>query len=238
MTQAPIVPKTILIAAPLGEVRQRFAVALHEAGNRAIEVATAEDLFTSLRAPAPRADLVVLDFRLQPPGVETVKAIRQLDSNVPVTIFSGSINSASEVRTLSDLGISRYVNESCAVRHILPSLAPQLYPDNFNRRTSVRVTLGIPITLSFGDSIAAALTLNLGKGGVGVRTMHPLNIGTKVKVRFRLPASQHEIEAVTRVAWSDRRSGMGLQFVEVETPDQSVVDEFIDQHPFGESPTG
>ena len=38
-----------------------------------------------------------------------------------------------------------YVNEYRAVLHILPSLAPHLFPDNFNGRISPRVVLGIPI---------------------------------------------------------------------------------------------
>ena len=59
--------------------------------------------------------------------------------------FSGSINNVDEVRALSELGITRYINENCATKKIIPSLAPQLYPDSFNRRTSVRVSLGIPI---------------------------------------------------------------------------------------------
>ena len=223
-------PKTVLIATRITEVRKRFVTALQEAGNVAIEVATAEDLFNKFKAPATRINLVVLDFRLQSSGVETVRTIRQIGGNVAIIIFSGSINSAAEVQVLSGLGISRYINEHCEMRHILPSLAPQLYPDNFNRRTSVRITLGIPIVLSFDDSIAAALTLNLGKGGLGLRTISSLEIGTKIKVRFRLPGSEHEIEAVGRVAWTDHRAGTGLQFVEITTRDQSSVDDFVDQH--------
>ena len=237
MAQAGMTPKTVVIATPTAEIRDRFATALKGGGNLAIGVDAAEELFTTLRSPAARVDLVVLDLRLHPPGVDAVRILRQLDAEVPIIIFSGSIDSAADVRALSSLGVSRYVNEHSAVQHILPSLAPQLFPDSFNRRTSVRVTLGIPVALRFGDSIATALTLNLGKGGIGVRTMSPLDARSKVNVRFRLPASQYEIEAASRVAWSDRRCGMGLQFEEVETLDQSAVDEFVDQHFFADGQT-
>ena len=125
-----------------------------------------------------------------------------------------------------------YVNEYSAVQHILPSLAPHLFPDNFNRRGSPRVVLGIPVAYRFGNTIAAALTLNLSKGGVAIRTMSPLEQGAKVRVRFRLPGSKVDIEAESRVAWSDRRLGMGLQFERVEPSDQQAVDEFVDQHFF------
>ena len=79
---------------------------------------------------------------------------------------------------------------------------------------------------------AAALTLNLSKGGVAIRTMSPLADGSKARVRFRLPGSKRDIEAESRVAWSDRRMGMGLQFEKVAPEDQAAIDEFVDQHFF------
>ena len=82
-----------------------------------------------------------------------------------------------------------------------------------------------------------ALTLNLGKGGLGVRTINPLDSGTKVAVRFRLPGSQQDVDAASRVVWYDRRSGMGLQFERVATHDQSAIDEFVDQHFFPSVPS-
>jgi len=75
------------------------------------------------------------------------------------------------------------VNEYSAVQHILPSLAPHLFPDNFNRRGSPRVVLGIPIQYRFGNTIAAALTLNLSHGGIAIRTTSPLEHGSRIKVR-------------------------------------------------------
>ena len=67
------------------------------------------------------------------------------------------------------------------------------------------------------------------------RTMSPLDPGTQVLVRFSLPGSDREIEAASRVAWSDRRVGIGVQFEQVESIDQSAVDEFVDQHFFTKS---
>ena len=123
-----------------------------------------------------RIDLIVLDLRLpHSGGVDIVRAIRKLDGGrLPILVFSGTIAAADEVRELAALGVSGYINEYSAVQHILPSLAPHLYPDNFNRRGSPRVILGIPIAYRFGNTIAAALTLNLSKGGVAIRTMSPL----------------------------------------------------------------
>src|SRR5262249_36573794 len=150
----------------------------------------------------------------------------------PILIFSGTIANADEVRELAALGVAGYINEYSAVQHILPSLAPHLFPDNFNRRGSPRVVLGIPIQYRFGNTIAAALTLNLGHGGIAIRTTSPLEAGAKVRVRFRMPGSKRHIDAEGHVARGDRPVGMGTAFDSVDPASQSCVDDFVDAHFF------
>src|SRR4051812_596072 len=218
MAIASVSTKTVVVADDTAFVRDRFQVALENAGHKAITVKSAAELLARVRADLDQIDLIVLDLRLpHAPGVELVRSIRKLDEGrLPILIFSGTIANADEVRDLAALGVAGYVNEYSAVQHILPSLAPHLFPDNFNRRGSPRVVLGIPIQYRFGNTIAAALTLNLSKGGLAIRTMSPLQGTTKLRARFRLPGSRKDIEAESRIAWSDRRVGMGLQFEKVE----------------------
>jgi uncharacterized protein (TIGR02266 family) len=226
--------RTVLVADDTAFVRDRFATALLSAGHTALTVKTAAELLARVRADLARIDLIVLDLRLpHAGGLDLVRAIRKIDGGrLPILVFSGTIASAEEVRQLAALGVAGYVNEYSAVQHILPALAPHLFPDNFNRRGSPRVVLGIPINYRFGNTIAAALTLNLSKGGLAIRTMSPLQSGSQLRVRFRLPGSTRELQAESRVAWSDRLVGMGLQFEALESADQAAVDEFIDQHFF------
>jgi uncharacterized protein (TIGR02266 family) len=234
MTTASATAKTVLIADDTGFVRDRFKTALENAGHRAVTVKSAAELLARVRADLAQLDLLVIDLRLpHAAGVDLVRSIRKLDAGrLPILIFSGTITNAEEVRELAALGVAGYVNEYSAVQHILPSLAPHLFPDNFNRRGSPRVVLGIPIAYRFGNTIAAALTLNLSRGGIAIRTTSPLENGAKVRLRFRLPGSKKDIDAEARVAWSDRRHGMGLQFDKVDTPDQTAVDQFVDAHFF------
>ncbi|MBI2835359.1 MAG: PilZ domain-containing protein [Acidobacteria bacterium] len=226
--------KTVVVADDVAYVRDRFASALENAGHRAIPVRSAAELFARVRADAGRIDLLLIDLHLPyATGVEIVRTIRKFDEGrLPILVFSGTITSAQEVRELSELGVAGYVNEYSADEHILPALAPHLFPDNFNRRSSPRVVLGIPVAYRHANTIAAALTLNLGKGGVAIRTMTPLESAAKARARFRLPGTKREIEADSRIAWSDRRVGMGLQFEHVDAADQTAIDEFIDQHFF------
>jgi hypothetical protein len=47
-----------------------------------------------------------------------------------------------------------------------------------------------------------------------------------------MPGSKRDIDAEGRVAWSDRRVGMGIQFERVEPGHQSIIDNFVDAHFF------
>jgi uncharacterized protein (TIGR02266 family) len=234
MASTSLSSKTVLVADDTAFVRDRFRSALETAGHRAVAVKSAAELLAKVRAELAGIDLIVLDLRLpHAPGVDLVRTIRKLDAGrLPILVFSGTIANADEVRELAALGVAGYVNEYSAVQHILPSLAPHLFPDNFNRRGSPRVVLGIPIQYRFGNTIAAALTLNLSRGGIAIRTTSPLEAGSRIRVRFRMPGSERDIDAEGRVAWSDRRVGMGIQFERVDPGHQSLIDNFVDAHFF------
>lgn len=227
----PVV-KTVLIADDTPFVRDRFRTALQNAGHRAVAVRSAAELLARVRADLAEIDLLVVDLRLpHASGVDLIRAIRKLDDGqVPVLVFSGTISSADEVRHLAALGVAGYVNEYSAVEHILPSLAPHLFPETFNRRGGRRVLLGIPVAYRHGNTVAAALTLNIGRGGIAVRTPNPLALASRVRARFRLPGSTRDIDADTRVTWTDRQVGMGLTFEKLDPQDKAEIDAFVDAH--------
>lgn len=234
MTSGRAATKTVLIADGAAFVRERFQTALQEAGHRAVTAKSGVELLGRVRADLEELDLIVLDLQLPfASGVDLVRAVRKLDGGrLPILVFSGTITSAEEVRELAALGVAGYINEYSAVQHILPSLAPHLFPDNFNRRSSPRVVLSVPVAYRFGDTITAVLMLNLGKGGLSIRTMSPLQVGSKTRVRFRMPGARREVEADAKVTWSDGRIGMGLEFERLEALDQEAIDEFVDGHFF------
>jgi uncharacterized protein (TIGR02266 family) len=215
-------------------VRDRFKAAIESAGHRAVTVRTAAELMARVRADVAAIDLLLVDLRL--PDAAGLDVVRELQSvaqgRLPVLVFSGTVTNADEVRELARLGVAGYINEYSAVQHILPSLAPQLFPDDYNRRASPRVVLGIPIAYRFGNTIAAALTLNLSHGGIAIRTTSPLDSDAKARLRFRLPGEKEEIEAAAVVRWSDRRVGMGLQFEHVDPANQAAILDFVDGHFF------
>jgi uncharacterized protein (TIGR02266 family) len=222
--------KTILIAHRHADIRDRFAAALADARHAYITAdtdAATREVVADVTTPI---SLALLDLGLAEDGVGLVRALRRRAGGMfPVVVFAGTVQSAEQVRALLGLHVAGFVNEHAATPQILPALAPHLFPDNFNRRASPRVVLGIPVSYRSGQTIAGALTLNLGKGGLAIRTMSPLPPDTPVHVKFRLPGTGQDIEGEGRVAWSDRRVGMGVQFEKIEAADQAEIDAFVDK---------
>jgi uncharacterized protein (TIGR02266 family) len=226
--------KGVIVADDTAFVRDRFKAALESAGHRAKTVSTGQELLALLRQDAANTDLIVLDLRLpQGRGVELLRSIRRINpGQPPVVVFSGTIANAAEVRDLGALGVAGYMNEYTAVQHIVPSLAPHLFPDHYNRRYSPRVSIGVPVAYRFGNTIAAAVTLNVSERGLAVRTTSPLEVGTPVKVRFRLPSSKAEIDTEATVVWAKSRVGMGLQFASLQQAQKDAIDGFVHGHFF------
>ncbi len=229
MIAAAASSRTVLIASAATGVRDRFAEALRQAGHRTLTAARTSDLLGSVDSARP--DLLLLDLGLGGgDGVSLVRRIRDQTGSLPIIVFSGSITNADEVRGLAALGVTGYLNEHLDAEQILPSLAPHLFPDSFNRRSSARVVLAIPVSYRFDNTIGGALTLNISKGGLAIRTMSPLAVSTEVRVRFQFPGADRYISATSRVLLSDRRVGMGIQFEQVDAGDQTAVDEYVDRH--------
>ena len=180
-------------------------------------------------------DLVLLDLRLpQGRGVELLRNLRQLEGHQPpVVVFSGTIASALEVRELGTLGVAGYVNEYTSVQHIVPSLAPHLFPDNFNRRSSPRAVLGhsggLPVRQH--DRRGAHAEHQPRWGG------DPDDQPARIRVRQSSCASGCRREAATSTAKRESRGsigalGMGAQFTWISEVDQAAIADFVQAHFF------
>src|ERR1051325_4129144 len=186
--------KTILIAHHQGAVRDRFAAALADARHAYVAVDTEQAAQRAAADPAMPISLALIDLGLAEDAAAFVRGLRQAAGRaLPVVVFAGTVGSADQVRALLALNVAGYVNEHAVTAQILPSLAPHLFPDNFNRRASPRVVLGVPVSYRAGQTIAGALTLNIGKGGLAIRTLSPLAAETPLEIKFRLPGGGGEI---------------------------------------------
>ena len=147
-------------------------------------------------------------------GIALVKALDHGPDGRPrpVVVFAGSVQSAGDIQALAAARIAGYVNEFTTTSQILPALAPHLFPDSFNRRTTARRPLEMPIAMRAGDAVAGAVTVNVGRGGLAIRTMQPIAVATVVDLTFRLPGTVEDVHVTGRVAWADRTLMVGVQF--------------------------
>lgn len=222
--------KTVLVVHRVASVRDRFAAAIAEARHHHVLAATAAEATAAIRKQQPAVDLALVDLAIDD-GLALVRALRGSgDPALPVVIFSGSLVDSALVPTLTGLGVRGYINDHAPAAQILPALAPHLFPDSFNRRSGPRIPLGVPVSYRAGQRLAGAVTLNVAKGGLAIRTMTPVPRGAPIQVKFQLPGIPTGIEASGRVTWSDRKVGMGVQFEQIAPTHQAVLDAFVDEH--------
>jgi uncharacterized protein (TIGR02266 family) len=75
-------------------------------------------------------------------------------------------------------------------------------------------------------------TSNLSMGGMYVQSNQPLPIGTRFRLRFRLPGREKAIETYAIVRWvsettEDEHSGMGIQFDKLRNTDQKSIEKWL-----------
>ena len=214
--------KIILIAHRDATVRDRFAAALADARHTFVTADTAEAATVAAGDQDTPISLAVVDVGLADDGVAWIRTLRG-DHTWPVLVFAGTVRSVADTRALIAVPVAGYINEHAPAAQILPALAPYLFPASFDRRLNTRVPLGVPVSFKSGQTIATAVTLNLGRGGLAIRTLNPLSPGVRVELKVRLPG-RSEIEIRGRVVWADRKVGMGVQFERVSPADQRAID--------------
>ena len=89
-----------------------------------------------------------------------------------------------------------------------------------------------------------AFMIDIGLKGVFVERKAPLAVGHEVRIRFGLPGNEIPVEARCRVAWwhapeqallsKSLPSGLGLEFIEVESRDAERVRAFVEGYLAGQ----
>ena len=96
-------------------------------------------------------------------------------------------------------------------------------------RQQQRYERRIPIEYSVGESWESSVTKNMSIGGVYILAEEPMPIlGTKLKVRFKVPTQKETIECGAHVRWSDG-GGFGVQFDGLRARDVWALGKFFEQ---------
>ena len=101
------------------------------------------------------------------------------------------------------------------------------------RRLHSRTPVRIEVFYSYGSDFVSDYMLNVSRGGLFIETFSPLDVGTKIHLRFSLPAFTDIFNIKGTVVWKRPAGhgasppGMGVQFEEVDKKDAELIDNFV-----------
>ena len=99
----------------------------------------------------------------------------------------------------------------------------------FTQRQHQRIRLGVPVYVSFGETIdRLAAALNVSRGGMALRCESPIDAEEQVRVKFQPPGAKRTILARGEVAWMDSAGLAGVRFVSLIGDSAETLNAWID----------
>jgi hypothetical protein len=106
---------------------------------------------------------------------------------------------------------------------------PTIVLGGADRRAADRITYNVEAHLRQGENVVVARTENVSASGVFLGVPSLLAVGSRVHVRFALPAGEFEAHATIvrmRPTTGERGPGIGLMFHELSPEHQARLDAF------------
>src|SRR4029078_1935382 len=79
---------------------------------------------------------------------------------------------------------------------------------------------------SSGPSRVRRNMANISTGGLFISTEEPIRAGTRMVIRFELP-NKHRVIAVSRVCYTKKGLGLGVEFLNLDDEDREEIETFI-----------
>lgn len=79
---------------------------------------------------------------------------------------------------------------------------------------------------SSGPSRVRRHMANISLGGMFISTAEPIRVGTRMVVRFELP-NKHRVIAVSRVCYTKKGTGLGVEFLNLDDEDREEIEIYI-----------
>jgi uncharacterized protein (TIGR02266 family) len=103
------------------------------------------------------------------------------------------------------------------------------------QRITKRLPIRVLVEYESAEDFLIDYTANVSVGGMFIQTDDPLPMGTRFRLRFRIPGHGKVIETFGEVRWSvppaeagPMRPGMGIQFDDLRASDMTMVQGLLD----------
>ena len=102
------------------------------------------------------------------------------------------------------------------------------------KRYAERLPIRMLVEYESSEDFLIDYTANMSIGGMFIQTSNPLEVGTRFRLRFRLPAREEPVDTVGEVCWvltpeeaGCMQPGMGVRFEELAKPDRLAVEAML-----------
>jgi len=94
-------------------------------------------------------------------------------------------------------------------------------------RRSVRVTVPSLLYTSIDGQKEQAIILDVSEGGLAVQALEPIEASRSLRVGFRLPDAERDIEATAEIAWADASGRAGIRFLDMPDDCCQILKEWV-----------
>jgi CheY-like chemotaxis protein len=200
-----------------------LAAVLHELGVEQKPCESASDAMELLIQGQFAA--LVLDFDL--PGAVQVAKLSRMASPQRRPVLFALVGAASAIADTSQAGANVVLYKPLDLEQVRCSLRAGREFMRSDRRQSTRQRIETLAYLQFGIAALPALVLDLSEQGLAVQAPEPLPSVRQVPLRFVLPGSEHMVEALGEVIWSDDSGRAGLFFSQLKPASRKFLKNWL-----------
>ncbi len=102
------------------------------------------------------------------------------------------------------------------------------------KRTAERLPIRMLVEYESSEDFLIDYTANMSIGGMFIQTSNPLEVGTRFRLRFRIPGREEPVDTVGEVCWvltpdeaGVMQPGMGVRFEELTGTDRVAVEAML-----------
>lgn len=99
-------------------------------------------------------------------------------------------------------------------------------------RGSIRIATGMAVAFSSAGEMSYGTIMNMGVGGIFLKTTDVQPVDTELALRIRLPDDLQTMDIAGRVVWEKKDScttpsGMGIEFIRLSPANRRRIEQFV-----------
>jgi len=178
-----------------------------------------------------RFEAVVVDCEPAHTAASVLKSVRLAPCNqhaIGVALLGG----ATAVRSAFTMGAHFVLYKPISAERARSSFRAIRALMKCERRRNTRVSIELPVTLSFASGEQSQLTtsMDLSEGGMAARCKRRARVKGPMSVRFALPGDERPIGCGAEMAWEDDSARAGIRFIEMESEDRARLRTWLAAH--------